>query len=37
MVELYVKLIIAGKKTIEDVPIKYREAVEVKLNEEITK
>jgi hypothetical protein len=28
MVDLYVTLIKAGRKTIEDVPEKYREAVE---------
>ena len=31
MVEFYVKLIKAGKKTIDEVPAKWREAVKIAL------
>lgn len=33
MIELYVKLVKAGRKTIDKVPIKYREEVQAILNE----
>ena len=33
MIELYVKLIKAGRKTIDKVPIKYRDDVQALLNE----
>lgn len=32
MVDLYVRLIQEGKRTIDDVPEKYREEVQAKLN-----
>ena len=31
MVELYLKLVLEGKRTIEEVPAKYRKEVETKL------
>lgn len=33
MIALYVKLVKAGRKTIDKVPIKYREEVQAILNE----
>ena len=33
MIELYEKLVKAGRKTIDKVPIKYREEVQAILNE----
>ena len=33
MIQLYVKLVKAGRKTIDKVPIKYREEVQVILDE----
>ena len=33
MIELYVKLVKAGRKTIDKVPIKYRDDVQALLNE----
>ena len=34
MVEFYVKLIRAGKKTLEQIPAKWREAVQAALDRE---
>lgn len=33
MIDFYVKLVLAGKMTIEEVPLKYREAVRKRIEE----
>ena len=33
MIQLYVKLVKAGRKTIDKVPVKYRDGVQALLNE----
>lgn len=33
MIDFYVKLVLAGKMTIEEVPLKYREAVRRRIEE----
>ncbi len=33
MIEIYVKLILAGKKAIEDVPVELQEKVKLRLSE----
>lgn len=32
MLEVYIKLVKAGKKSIDEVPIEFREAVKIALN-----